>query len=70
MSDAIGTVQHHRARKASAIRHGNAEAAQEAGRDLRAAVLAGAIKRAVREQPPLTAEQRVALAGMLVGGDR
>lgn len=70
MIEKIGTPQHHRARKASAVRHGNTEMAETAGRDLRAAVLAKTIEAAVALDPPFTDTQRLALAGLLVGAFR
>lgn len=64
----LGTPQQHRARKASFVRFGNVEGAERADRDLRAANLAKAIKEVVSAAPPLTDAQRLALAGLLVGG--
>lgn len=61
-------VDRHRARKAVAIRDGRTEAAEMADRDLRAARLADSIRKLVDQAPPLTAEQRLRLAGLLVGG--
>lgn len=59
-----------RARKANADLRGDTEAAALAGRDLRAVKLEEHIARVVAEAPPLTDEQRVRLAGLLVGGAR
>lgn len=42
----------------------------ELQRDLRAAELEDHIRQLVDAAPPLTAEQRLRLAGLLVGGDR
>lgn len=63
----LGTPQHHRNRKGGAMRRGNAELAELADRDLRAAKLAKYIEKVVDEVPPLTAEQRTALVALLVG---
>lgn len=65
----LGTPQHHRARLASAVRFGHESDAEAAERDLRAANLAKYIKQVVDAAPPLTAEQRLALAGLLVGAE-
>lgn len=59
---------HHRARRANALQRGDTETADLAGRDLRAAMLAEYIRQVVDQAPPLTDEQRVRLAGLLVGG--
>lgn len=63
-------VARHRARKATAVRDGRTEVAEIADRDLRAARLADHIRKLVDAAPPLTAEQRLRLAGLLVGGAR
>jgi hypothetical protein len=44
--------------------------AEKARRDLRAAKLAKHIREVVDAAPPLSAEQRLRLAGLLVGGSR
>jgi hypothetical protein len=67
-ADVLGTPLHHRNRKGGALRHGNTEAAELADRDLRASVLAKHIRQVVDAAPPLTDAQRLALAGLLVGG--
>lgn len=64
------SVAHHRARKAHAVRFGDKAAAEAADRDLRAAKLAAYITKLVDEAPPLTAEQKVNLANLLLGGAR
>lgn len=61
-------VATHKGRKAVAVRDGNTELAGIADRDLRAAKLADHIRKLVDQAPPLTAEQRLRLAGLLVGG--
>lgn len=61
---------HHRARRANAIQRGDTETAELAGRDLRAALLEEHIQKVVAAAPPLTDEQRVRLAGLLIGGTR
>jgi len=69
-ADPLGTPLQHRARKGGYARRGNTEGAELADRDLRASVLAKRIKQVVDAHPPLTAAQRLALAGLLVSGDR
>jgi hypothetical protein len=59
-----------KARKAAAVRDGRIEAAETADRDLRAANLAAYISKVVDAAPPLSAEQRVRLGALLLGGAR
>jgi hypothetical protein len=70
MSDVLGTPQHHRARRAVAIRNGREDDAQRAARDLRAANPAKHIKEVVDAAPPLTDAQRMVLAALLINGNR
>lgn len=62
----MATVMHHRARVARAVQRGDEEGATEARRDLLAAKLEQTIRAAVNAAPPLSAEQRAQLAGILV----
>lgn len=64
--EVLGTPQHHRNRKGGAMRTGNMQLAELADRDLRAAVLAKHIRELADAHPPLTAEQRRALAALLL----
>ena len=57
-----------RSRLGHAALRGDKDAQAEARRELRAAVLADHIKRAVDEAPPLTVDQRSHLADLLRGG--
>lgn len=61
-------VARHRGRKATAVRDGRTEAAEMADRDLRAARLADHIRKLADQDPPLTAEQRMRLLALLIGG--
>jgi hypothetical protein len=70
MEYAFGTPLQHRNRKGGALRTGNTQLAQVADRDLRAAKLASYIRELADITPPLNAEQRMALAGLLVGGQQ
>ena len=63
-------VARHRSRKAVAVQNGKADEAATADRDLREARLAEYIRNLVDQAPPLTAEQRMRLTGLLVGGVR
>lgn len=57
-----------RSRKAVAVQNGRPAEAATADRDLREAKLAAHIRALVDQAPPLTAEQRLKLAGLLLGG--
>ncbi|WP_248240265.1 hypothetical protein [Microbacterium kunmingense] len=54
-----------RSRKAVAVRLGDARAVEEASRNLAAAKIEQYIQKVVAEAPPLSAEQRDRLAGLL-----
>ncbi len=57
-----------RARKAVAVRQGDAVAAEAATRDLAAAKLEQYIEKVVAAAPPLTSAQRSHLAALVGGG--
>ncbi len=65
MPDQVSAVAHHRARVANAVLRGDDDAATEARRELKAAVLEDAIRKTVDSAPPLTNEQRTRLAKLL-----
>lgn len=66
MSDTIGTPRNHRARKASAVRHGKTDLLPEIDRDLAAANLAKHIRQILDAAPPFTDRQRIELASLLM----
>lgn len=61
-------IQRHKSRKAVAVKNGRPADAAVADRDMREAKLAAHIRALVDQAPPLTAEQRLKLAGLLLGG--
>jgi hypothetical protein len=58
-----------RARKAVAVRQGDAAAVETASRDLAAAKLEQYIERVVAAAPPLSEAQKTRLAAIFRGGD-
>ena len=61
-------VAHLRGKCAGYARHGREDDLREAQRDLRAALLEQAIRKAVEADPPLTLAQRQRLSSLLLGG--